>query len=81
MLGVFGDSYGVPNYFFRETSWPAILSNYLNLKCENHAGTGTSIFWSYKKFLQHYKKYKVIVFVYSGVNRWLSLPEHLKNDW
>ena len=77
MLGIFGDSYAVHSNFFG--GWPCDLSKLLNCEFDSHAENGTSIWYSYKKFLQHYKKYSTIVFVYSNPHRWHTLPDYLTN--
>ena len=80
-LGLFGDSFGCG---FQETdppylvSWPDLIAKHLNLKLYNYSYPGTSIWYSYKLFLETYKKFSTIVFIYSEVSRWHSLPDDLK---
>jgi len=47
----------------------------LKMETDYHAIAGTSIYWSYEKFLEHYKKYTHIVFVYTFPWRWPYLNE------
>lgn len=82
MLGVFGDSFADSNEepFPKVTrlSWPNQVARKLHSQIDNHAFSGTSLWYSYKKFLKNYKGKTHIVFVYTECNRWPSLPEELK---
>lgn len=71
-LGIFGDSYSYPT---ESTSWPVLLSNDVNTV--NHSLYGTSVWYSFKLFLQNYKSYSHIVFTYTHSSRIYSLPPHL----
>lgn len=76
MLGIFGDSYADVNNSFQKPSingyapWPKTLASLLNTSANYYAKSSTSIWWSYKKFLETYKNYDTIVFTYSQHNRW-----------
>lgn len=82
-LGIFGDShaYQLPG------AWTQLLEN--NFKTKNHALYGTSVWYSYKKFINTYKSYSHVVFVYTEPSRVHYLPDHLahysflltKNDY
>lgn len=75
-IGIFGDSYAyVSKSGTDDTAWPVILSQKMGMDAEYFAGNGTSIWWSYSKFLQNYENYSSIVFVYSQHNRWHHLSE------
>jgi hypothetical protein len=75
MLGTFGDSYTDPNSPSGDTPWMNLLASKLNLPVENHGRSGTSVWYSYEKFIKHYKKYSHIVFTYSHYDRINYLPE------
>lgn len=81
-LGIFGDSFADDNENIlqgvKRTSWLVELSRKLDLKLENHGYPGTSLWYSYKKFLENYKDKTNIVFVYTEHNRWPSLDGTLK---
>jgi hypothetical protein len=75
MLGTFGDSYADPNSQSGDQPWMDLLGNRLNLEVENHGRSGTSVWYSYEKFVQNYKRYSHIVFTYSNYERINHLPE------
>ncbi len=81
-LGIFGDSFAhvVGNHkcgWDANFDWPTKLAEIMNISTDFHASGGTSIFWSYEKFLAHYKNYSHIVFVYTFPDRYPILPEEL----
>lgn len=78
MLGTFGDSYADPNSPSGDTAWMNILAEKLNLPVENHGRSGTSVWYSYEKFLQNYQKYSYIVFTYSHFDRINWLPDNFE---
>jgi hypothetical protein len=77
IIGVFGDSFATSNVGpeVQGTPWPTTLAKNLNRTLECHAHPGTSIWWSYVKFLEHHEKYDTIIFTYSQHNRWHHLSE------
>lgn len=81
-LGVFGDSFAdskeQPFPGITLSCWQILLSKKLNMNLENYAYSGTSLWYSYKKFLENYKDKTHIAFIYTEYNRWPSLPEELK---
>lgn len=74
MLGTFGDSYADPNSPSNSKPWMDFLAEKLDMPVENHGRSGTSIWWSYEKFLKNYQKFSHIVFTYSHFNRMNHLP-------
>ena len=74
-LGVFGDSFAQPS--IKYGGWPNDLSQMVNLPLDNFANAGTSLWYSYKLFLENYKNYSHIVFTYTNPHRWASLPDDL----
>lgn len=87
-LGIFGDSFaecsnGHAHGFKAKPydGWTVLLTEKLNCETVNHARGGTSIWWSFEKFLEHYKKYDTIIFVHSSFQRYPSVPKFLgKNE-
>lgn len=75
-LGVFGDSFAHCNPKYG--GWPDQLAKLLDARFDNHAFSGTSIWWSYNKFLETYKNYTHIAMVFTNYHRWPILPEWLK---
>lgn len=76
-LAVFGDSFATPSRYFG--GYPHDLAKLLNMNIDLYAKAGTSIWWSYKNFIQNYKKYSHVVFVYTFAHRWPVLPDYLEN--
>jgi len=74
-LGVFGDSFAQCSVTY--SGWPDDLSKMINLPIDNFGRAGTSLWYSYKKFLENFKNYSHIVFTYTNPHRWASLPDHL----
>ena len=74
-LGIFGDSFAFPSWV--HGGWPNDLAYEMNISPKNYAIPGSSIWYSYKKFLENYTKFTHIVFAYSNPHRWPVLPEHL----
>ena len=78
-IGVFGDSYAdIVSLGTRPQSWPCVVQRELNVKVDYYARSGTSIWWSYQLFKEHYKKYDVIIFSFTSASRWPNLPDELE---
>lgn len=81
MIGVFGDSYADINpvqYIDKSLDrmpWPLWLQKISGMPVESHALSATSTWFSYKKFLDNYKKYDSVVFCYSDLHRWQNINE------
>lgn len=72
-LAIFGDSFGIANH--RRTDhnmcWVDLLKN--KYQVDNFSVSGSSIFYSYQMFKQHYKKYDKCIFLVTIANRiWTS---------
>lgn len=79
-IGVFGDSFAEieskKHTSIIDESWITILKNEgYNVTCFGKAGS--SIWYSYEKFLYNHGHFDVNIFVYSHHNRIHSLPEYL----
>jgi hypothetical protein len=61
-VAIFGDSFADPTWVNNDyLSWPELLTEQYDVT--NYAMTGTSLWWSYNLFLEHYKKYDKCIFV------------------
>lgn len=76
-LGIFGDSFAsFSGKDDRFVNWPTLLSNKLNLTETGFYGrSGTSHWYSFLQFKEHFLKYDVIVFCHTMSMRWPVLPE------
>ena len=75
-LGVFGDSYAFtvsPTW----SSWPSLLATHYDT--EHYAMYGTSVWNSFKKFLNNHSKHTHIVFSYANSNRIHHLPSEIEH--
>lgn len=72
MIGVFGDSFADDR---GEGGWPTKLGVLSSAEVTNHARSGSSIWYSYKRFLEHHHLYDKIIFVYSNYMRWQTLED------
>lgn len=73
-LGIFGDSFAAPSGLRDSPCWFDYLRDQYGVM--NFAKPGSSIYYSYTKFLENYKKLDRIIFVVTAANRiWLkNLP-------
>jgi hypothetical protein len=74
-IGVYGDSFASPSYPEHKGfnfHWCNTLANKLNGSITNFAETGSSIFYSYKKFLSTYNDYDLCIFVATDTNRYFK---------
>lgn len=72
-IGIFGDSFAytaAPHLINSPRSWINILANKLHAEVETHGQYCTSVFYSYKKFLEHYLKYDLIIFIVTNPTRY-----------
>jgi hypothetical protein len=80
-IGIFGDSFADYNNMFALTeeneSWINYLSKYTGATFECFGYGGTSIWYSFEKFKEHYKKFTHIVFCQTFPHRIHHLPEEL----
>lgn len=79
-VGIFGDSYAessVSSKFY--DGWSRILETEMGCEVVIHAKAGTSVWWSYEKFLEYYPHYDTIIFCHSVSQRYPSLPENDEN--
>lgn len=78
-IGIYGDSFTDINpqdlidHDIDRLPWPIHLSNRLDQPITYYGLSATSLWWSYKKFLDSFKQYNVIVFSYTNYNRWNTI--------
>ena len=86
-IGIFGDSYSTPfSLSFDQTidtnkagtAWVNLLKN--DYCIDNYSFPGSSLYYSYYQFLEHYKKYDKIIFVFTLPGR-ISLKHPLKDKF
>lgn len=75
-IGVFGDSFArmyVPN-----KQWWEIINESKKLEVENFGHPGTPVYFSYKHFMENYKKFDRTIFFYTNPGRlWLPWLEDI----
>ena len=79
VVGVFGDSYACRDFKINTTdpnSWVDMLDNDFNYNIVCHAKTATSLFWSYKQFMEYRHEYSKIIFSITNYDRLYSNYQH-----
>lgn len=80
-LGVFGDSFADvrwnDNGYNYNFAWPLLLEEMMGCKTDQHGFAGSSVFYSYEKFIQSYNNYTHVVFTYPSAFRWPYLHPDL----
>jgi hypothetical protein len=61
-LAIYGDSYGVKNNS-SHSFWGDVITTKLNTNCVNYCENASSLFYSYKIFLETFHKHSTIVFL------------------
>ena len=78
-IGIFGDSWA--SEFLDEPhnylGWPEILAKQPGYEVTNFAVPGSSLYYSYKEFLENYKNYDINIFLITSYGRMYvqSMPE------
>jgi hypothetical protein len=75
-IGIFGDSYAAST---GPTSWGSLLATMNNCEVENFAERGSSLFYSYLKFIENYKNVDVMVFLVTAPGRLYHPEQTLAN--
>ena len=68
IVGVFGDSYAYSDQH-QKAAWVDLLQNKFNYTINCYAYPATSLFWSYKQFMQHKDKCNKIIFTITADTR------------
>jgi hypothetical protein len=90
-IGIFGDSFASEGHMpvitpgknpqistYIDESWMNFIRK-RNYEIISYGVPGTSSFYSFKKFMNHYKEYTHIVFLWSAFERIPNMPELYKN--
>lgn len=71
-LGIFGDSWADPRHghdldpSMDQDAWLYHLGDY---ELMLHSATGSSLYWAYEQFIEHYEKYDKCIFVATAIRR------------
>lgn len=83
---IYSDSWADPKVRYSHTNidnvaWSDIIAKDFNIT--NHARAGSSIFYSYRKFLETHEEFDKIIFVVTDYYRWFHLvhTKTLKSPW
>ena len=71
-VGIFGDSFAAPADRHVTPGWPEILTD--NYTVTNYARRGSSLYWSYKNFIEYEDNFDITIFVVTQPGR-ISLAE------
>lgn len=73
-IGIYGDSFAnSPNQPSMKTHWSTLLQEKLEVETiDNYGIPGSSIFYSYTKFLDNYHKYDLNIFLVTEPNRYIK---------
>jgi hypothetical protein len=85
-VAIYSDSWSDPKVRYSNDpidniAWPDIISEHYNVT--NYARAGTSIYYSYRKFLETHEDFNKIIFVVTDYYRWFHLiqTKSLKSPW
>lgn len=83
-IGIFGDSYAHEGSAYllnlnNDKSWMKILTD-CGYDITSYGMSGSSMYWSYKNYLQHRHKYDYIIFLATTINR-IYVPTAKYNHW
>jgi hypothetical protein len=81
-IGLFGDSFGDPGKNqFSKLHWSNLISQRLNANVVNYCESGSSQYFSYKKFLENHGKHEGIIFVVTDPHRYImSIKDNTGNS-
>lgn len=69
-IGIFGDSFAIGSSLCKEIHWYNVLGGMLNAEVKTHGLGGTSLLYSYERFLKHHKDYDLNIFVVTHYERY-----------
>ncbi len=80
-VGIFGDSYAARSDWANGFCWAEFLERRYNIDVTNFGVSGSSLWYSYKKFTEEHEKFDKIVFLATGFNRtYIPLPDKYTDD-
>jgi hypothetical protein len=78
-IGIFGDSYAdedIHNDIAKYPSWVKLLRSNKHFEINSFGMSGTSLYYSYKQFLNNHKNFDKIIFVVTVPGR-IMIPEYI----
>jgi len=70
-IGIYGDSFAEYNPFGHNNQWPVILGKkFADSNITNYAISGSSVYYSYKQFLNNYHKHDINIFLVTNPYRY-----------
>lgn len=73
-IGVYGDSFASIKGGNEKISWFNLLTEFIpNAKVTSYGIPGSSVFYSYRKFLETYEQYDTVIFLVTEPNRYTKL--------
>ena len=70
-IGIYGDSFAAHNGLGVDHQWPIILGkNITGSNITNYAKSSTSVYYSYKQFLNNYHKHDINIFLVTNPYRY-----------
>ncbi len=70
-IGIYGDSFAETYPQSKHFAWFNLLTHYIpNARIKSYGKAGTSVFYSYKLFLQTYQTFDVVIFLVTDPNRY-----------
>jgi hypothetical protein len=79
-IGIFGDSFtGVESWPSYKYHWSRLLASNLGSDLTNYGKPGTSVYYSYKNFVQNYHKHDLNIFLVTEPGRYIK-PVVLVNN-
>ena len=70
-IGIYGDSFAEYNFFGHNNQWPVILGKkFADSNITNYAVSGSSVYYSYKQFLNNYHKHDINIFLVTNPYRY-----------
>ena len=80
-IGIFGDSYADRHPHGNGQAWFEMLRDRFNLDVTCFGRKGSSLYYSYKKFIDHYEQFDKIIFLVTGPSRLtLPIPQEYDNE-
>jgi len=74
-IGIYGDSFAEFDKIAKHLHWSTIVVEKLNAKVENFGYPATSLYYSYKKFLENYTKHDLIIVAVTNPDRYIKMVD------
>lgn len=69
-IGLYGDSFGIADVKELPTAWYNLLRDELQCELDNYAVRGSSVYFSFKNFLETYHMYDLVIFLVTSPIRY-----------